>query len=256
MNICWPIHQIGDIHHVNAVRLRSQKFNYQPEIYTRGVLDLLGGLNRLTVANPMRLEIETQFLHSNELKPVHEKLTRALNNKGIIVYSNTPLLATVNDTADKIHSLAFGLRQMGIEFHHIYVAGYPLQREWGTKHSVDLQDVIDIATRVRRDGSGREIPRYVMLTELGDVDFGLTSKISADNGQMRLTSLPYTLDYYKRLDSEYTWPEHVATDEHGHPVVPVSGLDNTAEFFMTCYGNTGTAEYTNMTCREAPFPGR
>ena len=227
------IRRMSDIQHVNAVRLRSLKFNYQSEIYTRGVIDLLGSLNRLTVANPMRLEIETQFLHSNELKPIHEKLTRALNNKGITVYCNTPLLATINDTADKIHSLAFGLRNMGIEFHHIYVAGYPLQREWSTQHPVDLQDVIDIATRVRRNGSGREIPRYVVLTELGDVDFGLTSKISSDDGQMQLTLLPYTLDYYRQMDPGFAWPKHVTTDDGGHPVVSVSGLINTADFFMT-----------------------
>ncbi len=227
------IRRIGNIHHVNAVRLRSLKFNYHPEIYTRGVIDLLGSLNRLTVANPMRLEIETQFLHSNEIRPAHEKLVRSLNNKGITVYSNTPLLATVNDTADKIHSLAFGLRQIGIEFHQIYVAGWPLQEAWSAKHPVDLQDVIDIATRVRRDGSGREIPRYVVLTELGDVDFGLTSKILTDNGQMRLTLLPYTRDYYKSMDPEFEWPERVTTDHDGHPVLPISGLINTADFFMT-----------------------
>jgi len=227
------IRRIGDIYHVNAVRLRSLKFNYQPKIYTRGVIDLLGSLNRLTVADPLRLEIETQFLHSNEIRPIHEKLARALNNKGITVYCNTPLLATVNDTADKIHSLAFGLRHIGIEFHHIYVAGHQLQGAWSTGHPVDMQDVIDIATRVRRDGSGREIPCYVVSTELGDVDFGLTSKISADNGQMWLILLPYTLDYYKRMDPGYAWPEHVTTDNNGHPVVPVSGLSNTTDFFMS-----------------------
>ncbi len=227
------IRKIGDIHHVNAVRLRSFKFNYYPEIYTRGVVDLLGSLNRLTVADPMRLEIETQFLHSNEIKPIHEKLTRALNNKGITVYCNTPLLASINDTADKIHSLAFGLRHIGIEFHQIYVAGGPLQRAWGTKHPVDLQDVIDIATQVRRDGSGREIPRYVVLTELGDVDFGLTSKISGKNKNMTISLLPYDIDYFKAMDPAFTWPDRVSTDDDGHPVVPVSGLTNSADFFMT-----------------------
>jgi len=227
------IGRIGDIHHVNAVRLRSFKFNYHPEIYTRGVVDLLGFLNRLTVADPMRLEIETQFLHSNEIKPIHEKLIRALNNKGITVYSSTPLLATVNDTADKIHSLAFGLRHIGIEFHHIYVAGHPLQSVWSKDHPVDLQDVIDIATRVRRDGSGREIPRYVVLTELGEVDFGLTSQISGKNENMTISLLPYDMDYFKAMDPAFAWPDHVATDDDGHPVVPVSGLTNSADFFMT-----------------------
>jgi len=179
------------------------------------------------------LEIETQFLHSNEIKPIHEKLVRVLKNKGITVYSNTPLLATVNDTADKIHSLAFGLRHIGIEFHHIYVAGWPLQKAWSTKHPVDLQDVIDIATRIRRDGSGREIPRYVILTELGEVDFALTSKISTDNGQLRLALLPYTLDYYKSMDPGFALPEDATIDDDGHPVVPLSGLINTRDFFMT-----------------------
>ena len=226
------VRRIGDIPHVNAVRLRSLKFNYHSEVYTRGVIDLLGSLNRLTVADPVRLEIETQFLHSNEIRPVHEKLVRTLNNRGITVYSNTPLLATINDTADRIHSLAFGLRHIGIEFHHIYVAGGPLQKAWSVKHPVDLQDVIDIATRIRRDGSGREIPRYVVSTELGDVDFGLTSKISVDKGQMQLTLLPYTFDYYKRMDSEFALPEDAAIDEDGHPVVPLSGLINTTDFFM------------------------
>jgi len=93
--------------------------------------------------------------------------------------------------------------------------------------------VIDIATRVRREGSDREIPRYVVSTELGDVDFGLTSKISTDNGQMRLTLLPYTLGNYKSMDPEYAWPEHITTDDDGHPVLPISGLINTGDFFMT-----------------------
>lgn len=226
------VRRIGDIHHVNAVRLRSLKFNYHPEIYTRGAIDLLGSLNRLMVANPMRLEIETQFLHSSEIKPIHEKLVRTLNNKGITVYSNTPLLANVNDTADKIHSLAFGLRHIGVEFHHIYVAGGALQKDWNAKHPLDLQDIIDIATRIRRDGSGREIPRYVVLTELGEVDFGLTSKIVVDSGQMRLALLPYTLDYYQSMDPGFELPEHVTIDDDGHPVVPVSGLINTTDFIM------------------------
>jgi hypothetical protein len=50
---------------------------------------------------------------------------------------------------------------------------------------------------------------------------------------MRLTLLPYKLDYYKSMDPEYAWPEHVTTDDNGHPVVPVSGLINTIDFFMT-----------------------
>jgi L-lysine 2,3-aminomutase len=234
------LHQIGkvinhlrEIPHVNAVRLRSLKFNYEPAVYTRGVIDRLAELNRLTVANPLRLEIETQFLHSAEIEPVHQELVRALNNKGITVYNNTPLLANINDNAEEIHRLAFGCRQIGLEFHHLYVAGLPLQKEWSQKHPVDVSTVIDIATRVRRDGSGREIPRYIILTELGEVDFGLSSRLSQENGRMSLKLLPYGLDYFKAMDAAYDWPPQVRVDTDGKPILPIDGLVDNAGFLMS-----------------------
>jgi hypothetical protein len=227
------VNRLWEIPHVNAVRLRSLKFNYEPAIYTRGVIDRLAELNRLAVANPLRLEIETQFLHSSEIKPIHEKLVKALHNKGITVYNNTPLLANINDNAEEIHRLAFNCRQIGLEFHHLYVAGLPLQKEWNQKHPVDISTVIDIATRVRKDGSGREIPRYIILTELGEVDFGLSSKLSEENGQMSLKLLPYGLDYFIGMDPAYDWPPQVRIDTDGKPILPIDGLVDTDGFLMT-----------------------
>ena len=223
---------LRDSQHVNAVRLRSLKFNYEPACYTRAVIDRLGELNRLTVVNPLRLEIETQFLHASEIKPIHADLVKALRNKGITVYNNTPLLAGINDHPEEIHRLAYGCRQNGLEFHHVYIAGLPLQADWNQKQPVDVSTVIDIATKVRKNGSGREIPRYVILTQLGEVDFGLTSKLSAENGQMMLKLLPYELEYFKRLDPAYDWPPHVKIDTDGKPVIPLEGLVDTGGFIM------------------------
>jgi lysine 2,3-aminomutase len=97
--------------HVNAVRLRSLKFNYEPESYTPVVIDTLAGLNRLTMVSPLRLEIETQFLVADELRPAHARLARLLNNRGITVYCNTPLLGGINDTPEAIHQLAYSCRK-------------------------------------------------------------------------------------------------------------------------------------------------
>ena len=227
------VNRLREIPHVNAVRLRSLKFNYEPAMYTRGVIDRLAELNRLAVANPLRLEIETQFLHSSEINPIHEELVKALHNKGITVYNNTPLLGNINDNAEEIHRLAFNCRQIGLEFHHLYVAGLPLQKEWNQKHPVDISTVIDIATRVRLDGSGREIPRYIILTELGEVDFGLSSKLSQENGQMSLKLLPYGLDYFIGMDPAYDWPPQVRIDTDGKPILPIDGLVDTDGFLMT-----------------------
>ena len=97
---------------------------------------------------------------------------------------------------------------------------------------MDIADVIDIATGVRRDGSGREIPRYIILTELGEVDFGLTSKIIGPNDNLSLKLLPYDLDYFKGMDPDYDWPEHIKIDADGKPVIPVTGLKNSSNFFI------------------------
>ncbi len=221
------------IPHVNAVRLRSLAFNYYPQRFTREVIKRLGSWNHLTVADPLRLEIETQFLHTREIRPDHALLVTALRDLGITVYNNTPLLQGINVSEEEMQRLAFAFREMGVEFHHVYAAGWPLQKEWSENHPVDVADVIDIATRVRRDGSGREIPRYVILTALGEVDFGLTSRLVQENDRLWIKLLPYNLAYYRDLDPEYQWPEGVKTDDAGRPMVRLTGLTASSDFLLS-----------------------
>lgn len=217
------IKNLKDIPHVNAVRLFSMKFNSEPEAYTRAVINTLGDLNTLRVVNPLRLEIETWFTLGNEITNEHEKLARRLNNKGITVYCNTALLGGVNDSDEHIHSLAYSVRKAGIEFHHLYVAGLPIQQNWNIDHPVDSYDVIDIATKVRREGSGREIPRYIISTLLGEVDYGLTSSFVHDNGQVNIKLGCYDVSYYKGMDKNFVLPKGITTEDNS-PVVPIQGL--------------------------------
>ncbi|MCB2147384.1 MAG: radical SAM protein [Deltaproteobacteria bacterium] len=221
------------IPHVNAVRLRSLKFNYEPESYTPVVIDELAGLNRLTMVSPLRLEIETQFLEAGELRPEHKRLARLLSNRGITVYGNIPLLGRINDTPETIQKLAFGCREAGIEFHHVYVAGLPVQNHWNRENPVDLYDVVDIATRVRREGSGREVPRYIIRTVLGEVDFGLSSTFLGQNGNLSVKLLPYDLSYFSAMQPDFTWPAEVSEDVDGKPVAPVVGLRKTTDFALS-----------------------
>lgn len=224
---------IRDIPQVNAIRLRSLWFNLRPEKFTPAVIHRLAELNRLSVVNPQRLEIETWFLHSSELGPEHGHLANLLRSKGITVYVNTPLITDVNDSSEEIHKLAFGLRRYGLEFHHLYLAGLPIQKHWNQSKPVDMDDILDIATRVRREGSGREIPRYIILTELGEVDFGLTSRLLRARGQLAVKLLPYDLDYYQGLQPDFAWPKQVETDAGGRPIVSVPGLTSSTGFLLS-----------------------
>jgi lysine 2,3-aminomutase len=227
------VRALQDMPHVNAVRLRSLRFAYHPETFTPAVIDCLGSLNRLSIVNPLRLEIETQFLRAEEIQPIHARIARRLNNRGITVYGNTPLLGGVNDTSDSINALAYGYRQAGIEFHHLYLAGQPLQTSWNAQHPVDLYDVVDIATRVRREGSGREIPRYVIGTDIGEVDFGLTSAVTGEGEDLSVKLAPYDLAYYKGMNPAFTWPADVTIADDEKPVVPVTGLKKTTPFALS-----------------------
>ena len=227
------VRALQDVPHVNAVRLRSRAFNRSPERFTPAVIDALGGLNRLTMVNPLRLEIETCFLTADQIQPGHARLVRQLNNRGITVYNNTPLLGRINDTADDIHDLAYACRTAGIEFHHLYVAGLPVQERWNLDFPVDLYDVVDVATTVRREGSGREIPRYIIRTVIGETDFGLSSMISGTQGKLSVKLMPYDLAYFKAMDEGFRWPDGVQADGDGHPVVVVDGLIKTTDFGLS-----------------------
>ena len=106
---------LANASHVNALRLRSLDFAYRPQRFTPALIDTLAGLNRLTLVGPLRLEIETQFLQADEIRPEHADLVRRLNSLGVTVYANTPLLGALNNTPEAIQRLAYACRQAGIE---------------------------------------------------------------------------------------------------------------------------------------------
>jgi KamA family protein len=220
------IERLATVPHITAVRIRSWKFNYEPQTFSDALIKRIASLNKLDTATPTRLEIEIRFLHSSELKPQHEKLVKAFKQHGVTVYNNTPLLAFINDSEEEIFNLTSQLRRIGVEFTNLYVAGMPLQEKWSEEHPIHVSQIVDIASHLRRTGSGRELPRYVVRTVLGDVDIWLTGLPigSNDDGSVLLSLLPYNQDYFTDLKSDFNWPEGVEIDDEGHPIVPVSGL--------------------------------
>lgn len=221
---------LREIQHVNSLRIRSLDFTYAPGHYTTGLVETLGSLNTLTIANPLRIDIEAWVLHSSEFSDEHQAVTEALYRKGITVYFNIPLITAVNDTEEEIQAIAFQSRKFGMQCHHVYVSGLGIQKAMNKDLPVDMADVIDIATRVRRNGSGREIPAYILLTDIGEADYGLSSRFHVDDTGVSAELLPYSLDYFTAMDPAFTWPESITTAENGIPVTQVPGLKQTVPF--------------------------
>ena len=86
---------------------------------------------------------------------------------------------------------------------------------------------------VRREGSGREVPRYIIRTVLGEVDFGLSSAIAGEGENLTVKLLPYALSYFKALSPDFTWPDDITEDGDGKPIVPVAGLLKTTAFALS-----------------------
>ncbi len=223
------IKRLRSIQHVNSVRLLSKKFNDSPESFSPDIINMLSGFNNLSIDNPLRLEIETWFMMEDEITDIHANLAQRLNSKGITVYCNSPLLGGVNDSPGKILKLANSLRQASIEFHHLYIAGLPIQTECNRENPIDSYNVIDIASKVRQEGSGREIPRYIILTPYGEVDYGLSSSFVDNNNELKLKLDCYDLSYFQSMDSNFLFSSDVLIDK-GKPVVKISGFIKTKDF--------------------------
>jgi lysine 2,3-aminomutase len=236
------IDRLAAIPHVVAIRLRSLKLVYNPGAFSRAVITRLAARNRLAVVRPTRIEVETQLLHSKELHPEHAKVVHSLRLHGITVYNNTPLLGYINDNELEMQKISYGCRQMGIEFCNVIVAGAPIQRDWNLEYPIELNSVIDIGTHVRRHGSGREVPRYLLRTALGEVDFAIVPRIfdCGPEGEVRVRMRGYDLAYFQAIDPRFAWPADVTLDDEGHPMVSVPGVSlQNQEFLFAPLGPEG-----------------
>jgi hypothetical protein len=228
------VERFRDIPHVLAIRLRSLRLLYAPEAFNRAAVTRLAARSRLQVVRPTRIEIETQLLHSSELRAEQGKVVRELQRRGVTVYANVPLLGYLNDNEQEMLAISGACRDKGVEFTNVYVCGLPIQREHNAEFPIELNSVIDIATAVRRHGSGREVPRYILRTALGEVDFGFAPRIFDldDEGGVGVRLLQQDLAFFKAIDPAFEWPEGVTVDDDGVARVPVAGVSLENQEFL------------------------
>jgi len=174
--VCSIVQMLRPIDHIVAIRLRELNLNYDPAIFTEDVIAVISGLQDLSIVRPLRMEVETQFLHETEFLDAHSRLADCFRRKGITVYANSQLLSGVNNGAEDMQKISYRCREKDIEFHHLYVCGMSLQDKWNEDKKIIADSVLDIATYLRRYGSGREIPRIIIRSQLGESDFNLTSR--------------------------------------------------------------------------------
>jgi L-lysine 2,3-aminomutase len=219
------VERLLQIPHLAAVRLRCLAVTYSPHLFERAAIRRLAALNPISLTSPKRIELETWFLHSSEYDVGQEKLVQELRQRGISVYANTALLGRINDNREEVLNIGSLCRDLGVEFCNVYIAGLPLQREWNENHPIHLGHIIDIASYVRRNSSGRSVPRYLVRTALGDADFSLAPAVFVRRGpEVAMRLVERDLAYYRTIDPGFEWPRDVELDQHGWPCLPLTGV--------------------------------
>ncbi len=224
--ICDLVSALGRTDHIASVRLRWKAFQESPEKFTPKIMDQITGLARFSLADPLRIEMETWWTLPRELTPDHGRVVRGLAGQGIQTYANLALISGHNTDPEVIVEMAVGLRKAGMTFHHVYVAGLGIQNQLNGKRPVHTDQILAIASQVRQVCSGREIPLYIIQTALGEVDFGLTSCLvwqeSSQTWFLRLP--PFNLSHFTAMDPGFTLDAEILRDEEGTLMVPVIGL--------------------------------
>jgi L-lysine 2,3-aminomutase len=220
------INGLSGLPNVTAVRVRSREAVVAPQKLDRRALDVLIEANHLGAAAPLRVELELRVLHPSELTPLHRDLADRLRVHGVTTYATTLMLGGVNDRAEDVRAISSTCRRYGIEFHHLIVAGDTAQQAWNADRPIGISAVVDIASDLRRNGSGRELPSYVVLTPLGEVDLGLSGEATGCDvrGWERLRLLSFTAREGRRVDPWGDLPDGAEVDHDGHPIVTVPGL--------------------------------
>jgi L-lysine 2,3-aminomutase len=220
------VDRVSALPRITAVRVRSRAATTAPEKLSHRSLEALISRNRLGAVAPLRLELELGIVHHGELTSHHRRLADRLREHGVTVYNTSVLLSGINVSPREVRAISSTCREHGIEVHHLVVAGDPAQQVWNSDRPIHVGDVVDIASELRRIGGGRELPRFVIQTALGEGDFGVTAEASGvdGDGRARVRLLPYTVTRNGSIEPWGVLPEGCEIDPKGHPVVVVPGL--------------------------------
>lgn len=110
--------ELREIPHVNIIRMGSKMLAYNPYRILADP-ELVSVLSRYSTPEK-RIYVMAHFNHPRELTDVSIKAAEALNNAGVIVVNQTPILNGVNSDADTLTSLFRKVSFAGISPYYVF----------------------------------------------------------------------------------------------------------------------------------------
>lgn len=204
----YLIKGIKGIGHVKTIRIGTRLPSADPDRITEDLVKMLSRYNEFG----SRIEIATQFNHYDELTKEAKSALQKLYKVNIRVCNLSVLLKGINDEAATLERLYTMLRDIGVEVHYLYhCANVP----HGGHFRTNVQKGIDVKRYLRTRLSGRAIPNFILLTDVGKVEPGIDCDIIRKEGSHLIIRTPYTLEGFKEIDKNFKLPEGCSVDSKG-----------------------------------------
>lgn len=194
---------------IRTIRIGSRVPFHDPRRINEDALALF------TKYTDLRFEIGFNVNHPVEFWPETVTAIRRLQDAGVRLYNQHPLLKGVNDDFDTLVELYSLLREHWIDAHYLFHA-IPLQGM--AHHRTSLAKGLDLATRISSCGefSGRAKPRYAVLSDIGKIvlyEGVIVDHRQSDNALLLRSG--FRLQDRMRWNPAWTKPDSVVVEDDG-----------------------------------------
>ena len=163
-----------------------------------------------------RFEVGVNVCHPIEFWPEAIEALDRLQDGGIRIYSQHPLLKGVNDDIETLTELYSRIRKHGIEAHYLFHA-IPMR---GTNHHrTSLKKAVALASVISSSGefSGRSKPRFAVLSDIGKIviyEGVILDRRESDNTVLLQSG--FKLEDRLAWNPSWQKPESMEIDENGY----------------------------------------
>lgn len=163
----------------------------------------------------LRIEVGTQFNHPVEFWPeTIDSLTR-LQDAGVRLYNQHPLLKGVNDSLDVLAELYDRLRRHNVDAHYLFHC-VPM---WGMDHHrTSIARSLQLVNRLTSCGafSGRSKPHFAAMTDIGKISIHQGAILRRNADHQILLQSGYRLDERRAWNPAYRLPSTAVVDDDGN----------------------------------------
>lgn len=193
---------------IEIVRIGSRVFTQDPARIDVEILRVL------TKYPHLRVEVGTHINHPIEFWPESIAALRAVQDKGIRIYNQHPLLKGVNDDLAVLIELYDGLRGYNIEAHYLF---HCIPMRGMQHHRTTVDKGLGLIRGLVSSGgfSGRAKPQYFAMTDVGKVPFYEGTIIARREGELLLRT-GYRVEDRRRWNPSWTMPDSASVDGSGY----------------------------------------